>query len=104
MEPGLHVAVLGSRECLGLLQVALKCHSDAIVVAGGQEIEQQPASDRHAEPGFCAGGGLVRSRADQCVRDRGEPWLDNCLKKALGARASEQCVSVQLEEQPFGRP
>jgi hypothetical protein len=70
----------------------------------GEKVEEQAAGYGEAEPGFCAGGGLVRSCLDQCVGQGGDPRLNACLGEPFGAWSADQGVGVQLEELPFGRP
>jgi hypothetical protein len=75
-----------SPERLTMLQVLLERRGDSLAVAGGQQIEQQPAGDRHSEPGFPAGGGHVRPCLDEFGRDAADPRFDDRFKESLSAR------------------
>ncbi|HXL89338.1 MAG TPA: hypothetical protein VN969_10250 [Streptosporangiaceae bacterium] len=96
--------MLGPLERLGVLHVLLECRGGALEVAGGQQIQQQSSDDCHGEAGLRPGGALVQPRSGQCLSHRGDRRLDVRLEEAFRARAAEQRVRVQLEEQPFLRP
>jgi hypothetical protein len=88
-----------------VVQVAFEGFGDAVPVAGGEQVEQQSAGDRDGEPGFGPRGLVIQPGfASDRGRDRGDPGLDRVLQESFGARAPEQRVGVQLEEQPFGGP
>jgi hypothetical protein len=63
---------------------------DAIAVAGGEQVEQQPAGDGDGEPGFCLSAfgvqpGFPGDRGDE----RGHPRFDRAVEESLRARAAE---------------
>jgi hypothetical protein len=95
----------GADVLVGMVQVAFEGFGDGDAVAGSEEVEQKSAGDGDDEPGFCSRGLVIQAgflRDSGC--ERGDPGFDRVVQESFGARAGEQRVGVQLEEQPFGRP
>jgi hypothetical protein len=71
---------------------------------GGEQVEQQPAGDGHAQPWSCPRGLRVESAVGYGRGERLEPAGHHTFEEAFCTWPAAQGMCVQLEEQPFLRP
>jgi hypothetical protein len=95
----------GTESGLGTDKVTFEGFGHAFAVAGGEQVEQQPSRHGDGEPGFCPGGLAVQPGfPSDGGHERCHPRFDRAVEESFRAGPAEQCVGVQLEEQPFGGP
>ena len=99
----LWIVRLGSGQ-LAELEEQFERLGDAIGVVGGEQVEQQPAGDGHAQPCSCPRGPRVESAVGYGRGERLEPAGHHTFEEAFCTWPTAQGVRVQLEEQPFLRP
>lgn len=72
-----------------------------LAVPGGQQVEQQPASDGEAEPRLRSGVLVGKAEAVQQRHDGHQPVVDDALEQFDRPWTALQRLAVDLEEEPL---
>jgi hypothetical protein len=68
-------------------------------IASSEKVEEEASCDGNSESRIDPSSVFVCSCLDHGICDRSDPRVDDPVQKAVGSRASEQGVRVELEEE-----